>query len=132
MLPDDGLPVGDEPAQRHLEEQMRHHGSDGVIDPRPEFRQVVAEADAAERRPDRGRREAVEQPALVDRERPVHQIGDAAVGRRAAPSGAPTRAPRTPGRQVASVARIGGPERAGIAAGAVAEHEVLAGHWTMK
>ena len=70
--------------QRHLEEQVRHHGGDGVIDPRPEFRQVVAQREAVERRTDRRRREAVQEQAFVDRERPVHQIDDAGVGARSA------------------------------------------------
>ncbi len=131
VLPDHGLPVGNEPAERHLEEQVRHHRGDGVIDSRPEFRQLVAKPDAAQRRTDRGRCEAVEELALVDREGPVHQIGDAAVG--AAQRRRELRAERhevpAGGREAASV---GGPEGARIAAGAVAEHEVLTGHCTMK
>ena len=60
VLPDDGVPVADEPAQRELEKQVRHHGRDGVVDPGPELGQLVAQPEAAQRRTDRRRREAVE------------------------------------------------------------------------
>src|SRR6185503_16439344 len=100
-------------------------------DPRPECRQLVTQADTAERRADRRRREAAEQLPLVHREGLAHELHDAAVR---TPQG--RRQVRADREELAiaarEVARIGAPERAGIARRSVAEHQVVAGHWTMK
>ena len=131
VLPDEGFPVPDEPAQTHLEEQMRHQGRDGLVDPRPECGQLVSQGEAAQRRPDRGRREAVEEPSLVRREGPADERDDTVVG--SAQDGRHLQPER---QELAAtpcqVARIRPLERAGVARRAVAEHQVVSGHWTMK
>src|SRR4029077_2266727 len=79
VLPGDGLRVAEEPAQCHLEQQMGNERGAGLIDPCPELRQVVAQAEAAEWGADGRRCEAVEQPPLVDGQGPAYEIGDATV-----------------------------------------------------